>query len=114
MPESTSNRAEYLLGHSANEEERLRRLPGELAPDSSRFLDQLGIQPGDQAVDIGCGHRGFSIYFRSESDLMGKYSESSETKPRFSWPESLLPDVSCGMWKCCRQTQSNRLAESFV
>lgn len=58
MPESTSRRDEYLLGHSADEEERLRRLPRELAPDSSRFLDQLGIQPGDQAVDIGCGPHG--------------------------------------------------------
>src|ERR1700687_1840679 len=58
MPESTSQRNEYLLGHSANDEERLRRLPRELAADSSRFLGQLGIQPGDRAVDIGCGPQG--------------------------------------------------------
>jgi ubiquinone/menaquinone biosynthesis C-methylase UbiE len=58
MSESTSQRNEYLLGHSANEEERLRRQPRELAPDSSRLLDQLGIRPGDQAVDIGCGPHG--------------------------------------------------------
>jgi ubiquinone/menaquinone biosynthesis C-methylase UbiE len=58
MPESTSQRDEYLLGHSANEEERLRRLPLELAPDSCRFLSQLGIQSGAQAVDIGCGPHG--------------------------------------------------------
>jgi SAM-dependent methyltransferase len=58
MPESSSQRDEYLLGHSANEEERLRRLPRELAPDSSRFLGHLGIQRGDQAVDIGCGPHG--------------------------------------------------------
>lgn len=58
MAESTSRRAKYLLGHSANEEERLQRLPGELAPDSSRLLGQLDIQPGDQAVDLGCGPHG--------------------------------------------------------
>jgi ubiquinone/menaquinone biosynthesis C-methylase UbiE len=54
----TPSHNEYLLGHSSNEEERLRRLPGELALDSSRFLDQFGIQPGSQAVDLGCGPRG--------------------------------------------------------
>jgi len=49
---------EYLLGHSANEEERLRRQPQELAPDSRRLLDQLDIRPGDRAIDIGCGPQG--------------------------------------------------------
>jgi ubiquinone/menaquinone biosynthesis C-methylase UbiE len=49
---------EYLLGHSAKEEERLRRQPQELALDSKRLLDQLDIRPGDQAIDIGCGPQG--------------------------------------------------------
>jgi len=49
---------EYLLGHSPEEEERLQRQPQELAPDSIRLLDQLGIQQGDRAVDIGCGPQG--------------------------------------------------------
>jgi ubiquinone/menaquinone biosynthesis C-methylase UbiE len=49
---------EYLLGHSANEEERLRRQPQELAPDSKRLLDQLDIRSGDRAIDIGCGPQG--------------------------------------------------------
>jgi len=49
---------EYLLGHSANEEERLRRQPQELAPDSTQLLDQLNIRPGDRAIDIGCGPHG--------------------------------------------------------
>lgn len=57
MSRSTSNDV-YLLGHSTNEEERLRRMPGELAPDSNRFLDRFGIQPGYRAVDIGCGPHG--------------------------------------------------------
>jgi ubiquinone/menaquinone biosynthesis C-methylase UbiE len=49
---------EYLLGHSANEEERLRRQPQELAPDSRRLLDQLNLRPGSRAIDIGCGPQG--------------------------------------------------------
>jgi ubiquinone/menaquinone biosynthesis C-methylase UbiE len=58
MTESTSQRNEYLLGHSSDEQERLRRLPGELASDSNRFLDQFGIQRGSRAVDLGCGPHG--------------------------------------------------------
>src|SRR5713226_7317560 len=58
MPQPTSRRDVYLLGHSAHEEERLRKQPGELAPDSRRLLDQLNIRPGDRAIDIGCGPQG--------------------------------------------------------
>src|SRR6266436_8504432 len=58
MPQSASQPDEYLLGHSANEEERLRRQPGELEPDSRRLLDRLNIRPGDRAIDIGCGPQG--------------------------------------------------------
>jgi SAM-dependent methyltransferase len=58
MTESTSQRNEYLLGHSSDEQERLRRLPGELALDCNRFLDQFGIQRGSRAVDLGCGPHG--------------------------------------------------------
>jgi len=46
---------EYLLGHSSNEEDRLRKLPEELGPDSRRFVDQFGIQSGHRVVDLGCG-----------------------------------------------------------
>lgn len=72
MPESTSQRNEYLLGHRANEEERLRRLPRELAADSSRLLGQLGIRPGDQAVDIGCGPQGILDLLSERVGLNGK------------------------------------------
>jgi SAM-dependent methyltransferase len=58
MPQSASEPDEYLLGHSANEEERLRKQPGELASDSRQLLDRLNIRPGDQAIDIGCGPQG--------------------------------------------------------
>ena len=58
MSNHKPQRDEYLLGHSANEEERLRRQPQELAPDSRRLLDQLNIRPGDHTIDIGCGPQG--------------------------------------------------------
>src|SRR5712692_6490156 len=58
MSNRKSQPDEYLLGHSRNEEERLRRQPQELAPDSRRLLDQLNIRPGDRAIDIGCGPQG--------------------------------------------------------
>jgi hypothetical protein len=58
MSNQKPRRDEYLLGHRANEEERFRRQPQELAPDSRRFLDQLNIQPGDRTIDIGCGPQG--------------------------------------------------------
>jgi ubiquinone/menaquinone biosynthesis C-methylase UbiE len=58
MPQPASQPDEYLLGHSANEEERLRRQPQELAPDSRRLLDQLNLRPGYRAIDIGCGPQG--------------------------------------------------------
>jgi SAM-dependent methyltransferase len=49
---------EYLLGHSMPEEDRLRRQAREFVPDSTQFLDQLGIQPGWRTADIGCGPHG--------------------------------------------------------
>ncbi len=49
MPQPASQLDEYLLGHGANEEKRLRRQAPELAPDSRRILDQLDIRLGDRA-----------------------------------------------------------------
>jgi SAM-dependent methyltransferase len=58
MPQPASQPDEYLLGHSAQEDERLRKQPRELAPDSRLLLDQLKIRPGNRAIDIGCGPQG--------------------------------------------------------
>src|SRR5215475_8899431 len=49
---------QYLLGHSAAEEERLRQQADELAANSRWLLDQVGIQTGGRAIDVGCGPRG--------------------------------------------------------
>jgi ubiquinone/menaquinone biosynthesis C-methylase UbiE len=77
---------EYLLGHSANEEERLRRQPQELAPDSRRLLDQLDIRPGDQAIDIGCGPQGILDLFSERVGPKGKVVglERSESTVRLA------------------------------
>jgi len=48
----------YLLGHSAAEEDRLRRQVRELEPETRWLLDQLALRPGSSAVDLGCGLEG--------------------------------------------------------
>jgi len=48
----------YLLGHSASEEERLRRQVRELEPEARWLLDRLELRPGVSAVDLGCGLEG--------------------------------------------------------
>ena len=49
---------QYLLGHSAAEEARLRRQVRELEPEARWLLDQLGLEPGSSAIDLGCGLEG--------------------------------------------------------
>ena len=77
---------EYLLGHSANEEERLRRQPQELALDSKRLLDQLDIRLGDQAIDIGCGPQGILDLLSERVGPKGKVVglERSESTARLA------------------------------
>jgi ubiquinone/menaquinone biosynthesis C-methylase UbiE len=48
----------YALGSSSGESARLERQAEELAPDSAVLLDSVGMQPGDAAIDLGCGPRG--------------------------------------------------------
>jgi len=48
----------YLLGHSAEEEQRLRRQVRELEPEARSLLDRLDPRPGSTAVDLGCGLEG--------------------------------------------------------
>jgi len=48
----------YSLGASAGESERLKRQADELAGESEALLDRVQLQPGDSAIDLGCGPRG--------------------------------------------------------
>jgi len=48
----------YLLGYRLAEQERLERQALELAHESGRLFDQIGIRAGSQVIEIGCGPRG--------------------------------------------------------
>ena len=48
----------YLLGHSKDEELRLRKQGAELRPESAWLFDRIGLAAGSRAIDLGCGPRG--------------------------------------------------------
>jgi ubiquinone/menaquinone biosynthesis C-methylase UbiE len=48
----------YALGRDPGESARLRRQSEELRPDSASLLDRVGLRPGQDAIDLGCGPRG--------------------------------------------------------
>ncbi len=49
---------QYVLGYRQAEQERLQRQALQLAAESERLFDQIGIRPGARIVEIGCGPRG--------------------------------------------------------
>ncbi len=48
----------YLLGYRQTEQERLERQADELAADSERLFDEIGVGQSWRVVEIGCGPRG--------------------------------------------------------
>ena len=48
-------RDDYVLGHSTDEYERLRRQAQTLAPVTRRLFHAIGLQPGWRCLDLGCG-----------------------------------------------------------
>jgi SAM-dependent methyltransferase len=67
MPESATKTAAsvqpsavdvYALGRDPGESARLQRQSEELRPDSAALLDRVGIGPGQDAIDLGCGPSG--------------------------------------------------------
>jgi SAM-dependent methyltransferase len=56
-PEGTEP-AVYALGSSPAERDRLRRQSAELRDHSAALLDRVGIEPGWNAIDLGCGPSG--------------------------------------------------------
>jgi ubiquinone/menaquinone biosynthesis C-methylase UbiE len=50
--------AVYSLGSSVGETERLKRQADELALESAELLSRVGLAPGQNAIDLGCGPRG--------------------------------------------------------
>jgi SAM-dependent methyltransferase len=49
---------QYVLGYRHAEQERLQQQALQLAAESERLFDQIGIGPGARIVEIGCGPRG--------------------------------------------------------
>ena len=54
----TPNPELYLLGHSYDEERRLKKQAEELRQESARMFDRIGIEKGSRAIDLGCGPQG--------------------------------------------------------
>jgi ubiquinone/menaquinone biosynthesis C-methylase UbiE len=48
----------YFLGYASAEQQRLQQQAVDLAEESAWLFDQIGLQPGSQAVEIGCGPQG--------------------------------------------------------
>jgi trans-aconitate methyltransferase len=48
----------YALGADEQETDRLRRQSDELRPEAEALLARIGLQPGQSAVDLGCGPSG--------------------------------------------------------
>jgi len=48
----------YALGSNPDESARLRRQSDELRPQSAELLGRVGLQPGQSAIDLGCGPSG--------------------------------------------------------
>lgn len=48
----------YVLGTDPIERERLSKQSARLAPEANWLLDQVGLQPGARAIDVGCGPLG--------------------------------------------------------
>jgi SAM-dependent methyltransferase len=49
---------QYFLGYREAEQDRLERQALELAGDSERLFDRIGVAPGMSVAEIGCGPRG--------------------------------------------------------
>jgi SAM-dependent methyltransferase len=53
-----TERDPYFLGYRQAEQERLQRQAEELAHEASQLFDAIGLSPGTNVLEIGCGPRG--------------------------------------------------------
>ena len=80
---------QYLLGHRAEEELRLKRQATELRDESARLFDRIGLGSGDRAIDLGCGPQGVLDLLSERVGPSGRVigfernSESTATAKRF-------------------------------
>ena len=69
----------YTLGSSTVERERLRSQADDLRPHSEELFGRIGVKPGWNALDLGCGPCG----------NLGLLAELTRgTKPGTGWPGS--------------------------
>ena len=62
----------YALGSNPEETARLRRQSYELRLQSAELLDRVGLQPGQSAIDLGCGPSGILNLLSAAVSLGGK------------------------------------------
>jgi SAM-dependent methyltransferase len=55
---ATDPNAVYALGSNPEESARLRRQSEELRPYATELIRQVGLRPGQSAIDVGCGPSG--------------------------------------------------------
>jgi hypothetical protein len=70
---SESGGADYILGNSDAEHDRLIRQAERLAPVTERFLREAGIGPGQRVLDVGAGVGDVTILL---SHLVGRQARS--------------------------------------
>jgi ubiquinone/menaquinone biosynthesis C-methylase UbiE len=63
---------QYVLGYRRAEQERLQQQAVQLAAESERLFDQIGIGPGARIVEIGCGPRGCLDLLANRAGLTGQ------------------------------------------
>ena len=80
---------QYLLGHSEEEELRLRRQAEELRQESARLFDRIGIGAGSRAIDLGCGPQGV-LDLLSEARRLHWTSDRHREKPRLRCDGKML------------------------
>lgn len=73
---------QYFLGHSPVEQKRLQQQAEELAGESERLFDQIGLTPGSRVVEIGCALKGASNFCPTASVRWARSLElNSATMP---------------------------------
>ena len=75
----TPNPELYLLGHSYDEERRLKKQAEELRQESARMFDRIGIEKGSRAIDLGCGPQGVLDLLSERVGRPAKWSVSNAT-----------------------------------
>src|SRR4051812_14686357 len=77
-----ANSPSYPLGGTSTERDRLLRQAEQYEPPTNWLLDQIGVQPGWRAVDIGCGPIGILNLLSQRVGPRGKVV-GLEREPRF-------------------------------